>query len=56
MIALVVTLAVVGLCLYLIETFIPMSPPFKIIIRVVVVVFSILYILRAFGFHDLPVR
>lgn len=55
MITLIVTLVVVGLCLYLAETYIPMSPPIQIVIRVVVVLFLILIILRAFGIVDTPI-
>ena len=53
MIALLVTLVVVGLILYLVENYIPMSPPFKIVIRVVVVLFLILWLVRLFGL-DVP--
>ena len=56
MITLVITLVIIGLCLYLIETFIPMSPPIKVVLRVVVVLFSVLYLLKAFGISDFPIR
>lgn len=56
MITLLIFLVIVGVCLYLVETYIPMSPPIKVIIRVVVVLLLVLYLLRAFGFHDLPLR
>ena len=49
LIYLVVVLVVIGLCLYLIENYIPMSEPIKLVIRVVVVLFLVLYILQAFG-------
>ena len=55
MIALIITLIVVGVCLYLVETYIPMSPPIKMIIRVVVVLALVLWLLRAFGVADVPV-
>ena len=55
MITLIVTLVILGLCLYLAETYIPMSPPIQLIIRVVVVLFIILLLLRAFGIMDVPV-
>lgn len=49
MIEVLVVLIVLGLCLYLVETYIPMSPPIKMVIRVVVVLFLVLWLLRAFG-------
>jgi len=49
LISLVVVLVVIGLCLYLVETYIPLSPPFKMIIRVVVVLFLIVWLLQVFG-------
>jgi hypothetical protein len=52
-IGLLVTLVVVGLILYLVENYIPMSPPFKIVIRVIVVLFLILWLVRLFGL-DVP--
>jgi len=42
-------LVIVGLCLYLIETFVPLSPPIKIVIQVIVVLFLILWLLQTFG-------
>lgn len=56
MIALIVTLVVLGLVLYLLETYVPMSPPITAIIRVVVILLSVLIILRAFGIVDIPIR
>jgi len=55
MIALLVLLVVVGLCLYLIETYIPMDPVIKTVIRVVVVLCVVIYLLNAFGVVDMPV-
>jgi len=55
MIALIVLLVVVGLCLYLIETYIPLDPVIKTVIRVVVVLCVVLYLLSAFGVVDMPV-
>jgi len=54
MIAMLVTLVIVGVCLYLVETYIPMSPPIKTVLRVVVVLGCVLFLLQAFGF-DVPV-
>ena len=49
LISIIIVLAVAGLCLYLVENFIPMAPPFKVIIRVVVVLVLIVWLLQAFG-------
>lgn len=51
-ISLLVVLVVAGLVLYLIETYIPMSPPIKTVLRVVVVLVLCLLLLQAFGIWD----
>jgi len=53
MISLLVLLVVIGLCLYLVETYVPMSPPIKVVLRVVVVLVLVLYLLQAFGIADI---
>jgi hypothetical protein len=54
MIALIVALVVLGVALYLVETYVPMAPPFKIAIRAVVVLFLLVYAWRVlFGGADL---
>jgi hypothetical protein len=55
-IELLVALVVVGLILYLVENYIPMSDPIKVVIRVVVVLFLIIWLLRVFGIVDVPLR
>jgi hypothetical protein len=55
MITLLLTLIIIGVALYLVETYIPMSPPIKTVIRVIVVVILILWLLRVFGVSDVPV-
>jgi hypothetical protein len=55
MIALILTLALVGFLVYLIVTYIPMPPPFKNVIIVIVVVLLVLYLLRVLGVGDVPV-
>lgn len=52
MIGLLLVLVILGVCLYLAETYIPMDPVIKTVIRVVVVLFAIVYLLRAFGVAD----
>jgi len=49
LIGLLVMLVVVGVCLWLIETYVPMSPPIKTLIRVVVVLVLVVWLLSFFG-------
>jgi len=56
MISALIVLVIAGVCLYLIETYIPISEPIKIVIRVVVVLFLVLYLLRIFNVVDVPIR
>ena len=55
-ISVLVVLVILGLVLYLVETYIPMSPPIKTVIRVIVVLLICLWLLRAFGVWDGGVR
>lgn len=52
----VVLLVVLGLALYLIEAYIPMSEPIKLVIRVIVVLFVCVYLLSLAGLVSLPMR
>lgn len=54
MIELILVLALVGLLVYLITTYIPMPEPFKTVILVVAAVCVILYLVRLFGV-DIPI-
>ena len=57
LITLLVVLVIIGVALYLIETYIPMSPPIKIVLRVVVVLVLVLYLLKLFvGPIAIPTR
>jgi hypothetical protein len=49
MISLIIVLVIVGLGLYLINTYVPMAPPVKTILNVVVVLVLCLYLLSVFG-------
>lgn len=51
LITVIVVLIVVGVALYLIETYIPMSQPIKTVIRVLVVLFIALWLLSVFGIY-----
>jgi len=58
MITLIIGLVILGVALYLLETYIPMSPPIKMVIRVVIVLVLVVWLLRFFGITDasFPVR
>ena len=55
LISVVIVLVVLGLALYLIETYIPLSPPFKVVIRVVIILAVVLWLLSAAGIWSGPV-
>lgn len=55
MISVLIVLIIVGVCLYLVQTYVPMAPPIKTAITVVVVLCLCLWILRVFGVADIPV-
>jgi hypothetical protein len=40
---------VIGVCLWLVETYVPMSQPFRVVLRVVVVLLLVYWLLRSFG-------
>ena len=48
LVSLLIVLVVIGVCLYLVETYIPISPPIRTLIRVVVVLLVVLWLLRVF--------
>lgn len=49
LISVLIVLVIVGVCLYLAETYIPMAPPIKTVIRVIVVLFLIVWLLQTFA-------
>jgi len=49
LISIIVVLVVVGVILWLVQTYIPMPAPIKTIITVVVVLFLCVWLLRLFG-------
>lgn len=58
LIGLIIVLAIVGVLWWLVETYIPMPPPMKMIIRVVIIVVVVLWLLRVFGVlggGDIPI-
>lgn len=56
LIGLVLVLVVIGFCLWLIQTYIPMSPPIKTLITVVVVIIIIIVLLQALGLTGTNIR
>jgi len=46
---LLVVIVVLGVCLWLIQTYVPMAAPIKTLLTVVVVLVIVLWILRAFA-------
>ena len=51
MIEALIVLIILGVVFYLVETYIPMSPPFKTILRIVVVILLILWLLQIAGIY-----
>jgi hypothetical protein len=49
MIGVLLVLIIVGVVLWLVETQIPMDPAFKTVIRVVAIIFLLLWLLQVFG-------
>ena len=49
LVSLVIVLIVVGVLLWLVQTYIPMDPTIKRIILIVVIIAVVLYVLSAFG-------
>ena len=48
-VTLLIVLVILGLALYLIETYVPMSPPIKTVLRVVVVLVIVIWLLQSLG-------
>lgn len=55
LLTLIIGLAVLGLCLYLLEHYVPMDPIILLAIRVIVALTVIVYLLRLFGIADVIV-
>lgn len=52
MISVIVVLVIVGVGLWCINTYLPMAPPIKMILNVVVILCIVLWLLSAFGVMD----
>lgn len=49
LIQLIVVVMVLGVFAYFVEHYLPMSPPFRMLLRVLIVLGLLIYILRFFG-------
>jgi hypothetical protein len=49
MIEILVVLVVIGVCLYLVNAYVPMAPPVKTVLNVLVVLFLVIWLLQVFG-------
>jgi hypothetical protein len=49
MITIIIYLVIVGVALYLLNTYVPMAAPIKTVINVIVVLILIIWLLNAFG-------
>jgi len=56
MIQLIIVIALVGLIVYLITTYIPMPQPFKVVIYAIVAISLVLYLMRVLNIQDIPLR
>ena len=56
LVTIIVVLVVIGLVLYLINTYIPMARPVKTVLNVIVVLILCLWLLNAFGIVNIPIR
>lgn len=56
MIEILVVLVVLGVVLYLINTYVPMAAPIKTIVNVVVVLFICIWLLRIAGIINVPLH
>lgn len=50
LIGLLLVLVILGVALYFVETYVPMAQPMKVLIRVVVVLFVVIWLLQIVGF------
>jgi len=49
LIQVIIVLVIVGVALYLINTYVPMAKPINIVLNVIVVLILVVWLLRAFG-------
>ena len=49
MLEVIIVIIIVGVCLYLVNAYVPMAPPIKTILMVVVVLILVIWLLSVFG-------
>jgi len=49
LITLIIGIVILGVALYLIENYVPMSPPIRVVLRVIVVLVIVVWLLRFIG-------
>lgn len=54
MVTVIITIIIVGVLLYLVNTYIPMAAPMKNILNIVVLLLVVLWLLSVFGVYHLP--
>lgn len=54
MITLLVVIVIVGVCLWFLNQYVPMAPPFKTAVNIIAVILLFLYVLSAFGLFHAP--
>jgi len=54
LIQVVVILVIVGVALYLLNQYVPMAPPIKTVINVIVILFVIIWLLNMVGLFSIP--
>jgi hypothetical protein len=55
MIGLIITLIIIGVLLWLVNTYIPMDQKIKTVINIVVVICVVLWLVNIFGLLDIPI-
>lgn len=55
LISLIITLIVVGILLWAVNTYVPMAPSIKNILNIVVILVVIIWLLQVFGLLNLPI-
>lgn len=54
LVSLLVLIVVLGVIAYLVDTLVPMAPPFKTVFHVLLALFAVLLILQTFGVVTVP--
>lgn len=52
MISVIITLIIIGVVLYAVNTYIPMETTIKGLLNIIIIIFTVLYLFRALGFES----